>query len=81
MCPCDYYFAMRMFYYLLGNLRPCLLSQLRAIQLLAVSRYGVDVILESFVKDLKVLEEVETICTHNYCYMYIVILIIGRCHI
>ena len=45
-------------------LSPHLRSQLRAIQLLAVAksqvveRYGVDVILESFMEDLKVLEEV-----------------------
>ena len=53
-----------MFYYMLGNLSPYLRSQIRAIQLLAVcktqvvERYGVDVILESFMNDLKILEEV-----------------------
>ena len=51
-----------MFYYMLGNISPYLRSQIRAIQLLAVcktqvvERYGVDVILESFMNNLKILE-------------------------
>lgn len=60
-----------MFYYLLGNLSPYLRSQLRSIQLLAavkapiIEKYGVDVVLEPFMRDLKVLEEVgifERVC-------------------
>lgn len=53
-----------MFYFMLGNLSPHLRSQLRSIQLLAVAKssvvekYGVDTLLEPFMRDLKILEEV-----------------------
>ena len=56
-----------MFYYLLGNISPYLRSQLRSIQLFAavkapiIEKYGVDVVLEPFMRDLKVLEEVSII--------------------
>ena len=49
---------------MLGNLSPHLRSQLKSIQLLAVAKasvvekYGVDTILEPFMQDLKILEEV-----------------------
>lgn len=53
-----------MFYFMLGNLSPCLRSQLKSIQLLAVAKasvaekYGVKTLLEPFMQDLKILEEV-----------------------
>ena len=53
-----------MFYFMLGNLSPHLRSQLKSIQLLAVAKasvvekYGVDTLLEPFMQDLKILEEV-----------------------
>lgn len=55
------------FYYILGNISPRYRSQLKAIQLLAIAKssvvikYGPDTILESFMGDLKVLEEVSPI--------------------
>ena len=61
-----------LFYYLLGNLSPYLRSQLRSIQLLAVTKatvvvkYGVNCILESFMGDLK---ELETVTLALY-YLY-----------
>ena len=51
------------FYYVLGNLSPRLRSSLKAIQLLAVTKcsvvnkYGSNVILHSFMEDIKVLEK------------------------
>ena len=69
-----------MFYYMLGNLSSYLRSQLRAIQLLAVcktqvvERYGVDVILESFMTDLKTLEEVWKQCLHCILYPNLILL-------
>lgn len=52
-----------MFYFMLGNLSPHLRSQLQSIQLLAVAKssvekYGVDNLLEPFMRDLKILEDV-----------------------
>ena len=49
---------------MLGNLSPRLRSQLKSIQLLAVAKssvvdkYGVKTLLEPFMQDLKILEEV-----------------------
>ena len=48
---------------MLGNLSPHLRSQLQSIQLLAVAKssvekYGVDNLLEPFMRDLKILEDV-----------------------
>lgn len=53
-----------MFYYTLGNIRPAYRSQLKAIQLLAVARrpvikkYGINAMLETFMKELSELEQV-----------------------
>ena len=53
-----------LFYYTIGNLSPHLRSQLISIQLLAVvkttniSKYGIDTILEPFMEELRILEEV-----------------------
>lgn len=53
-----------MFYFMLGNLSPELKSQIKSIQFLAVAKvtvvekYGVDILLEPFMRDLKILEEV-----------------------
>ena len=53
-----------LFYYLLGNLSPYLRSQLKSIQLIAVAKaptivkYGADAVMETFMDDLKTLEEV-----------------------
>lgn len=64
---CTHYIHVGMFYYLLGNLSPYLRSQLRSILLLAavkapiIEKYGVDVVLEPFMRDLKILEEVSII--------------------
>ena len=65
-------FSIGLFYYLLGNLSPYLRSQLRSIKLLAVAKatvivkYGINVILESFMKDLKELERVMLIIQVTY---------------
>ena len=59
----DYDYA-GIFYYQLGNLSPYLRSQLKSIQLLAIAKapvvvkYGSDTILEPFMQDLKMLEQV-----------------------
>ena len=53
-----------LFYYTLGNLPPKLRSSLKSIHLLNVCRYtdiekyGIDVILEPFVEEIKELEKV-----------------------
>lgn len=52
------------FYYILGNLHPKYRSSLRTVQLLAVAessvieKYGSNVILKSFIDDVKELEQV-----------------------
>ena len=53
-----------MFYYTLTNIEPKLRSTLQTIMLLAVAesqcitKYGIDIILEPFVEDMKQLESV-----------------------
>ena len=55
------------FYYLLGNLSPYLRSQIKSIQLLliakssVITKYGPNLILEPFMKELIKLETVRTI--------------------
>ena len=56
-----------MFYYTLDNLPPSLRSKLCSIQLLCVckysfiKKYGVDVILQPFIEDVKKLEKVNSL--------------------
>lgn len=56
-----------LFYYMLGNLRPELRSTQRSIQLLAcvaskyIEAYGFAVVLEPFIRDVSILENV-SIC-------------------
>ena len=65
------------FYYVLGNLSPRLRSSLKAIQLLAVTKcsvvnkYGSNVILHSFMEDIKVLEKVYFYEIHVYIVLYL----------
>ena len=62
---CDPLGHVCLFYYTIGNLSPYLRSQLISIQLLAVAKttvinkYGIDTILEPFMKELRILEEVK----------------------
>lgn len=53
-----------LFYYTLGNISPQYRSQIKCIQLLAITKssilkaYGVDCVLENFMKSVKQLEQV-----------------------
>ncbi len=70
-----------LFYYLLGNLSPYLRSQLKSIQLLAVAtaptiiKYGPDKVLETFMDDLKILEEVCTMGSVIVCGLIVCVCI------
>ena len=61
-----YTYTSGLFYYTLGNIRPHLRSQTKAIQLVSVvkssyiEKYGIDTILEPFVDAVKQLESVRT---------------------
>lgn len=65
------------FYYTLGNIRPEYRSQLKSIQLLClcktsiIKKYGVNKILEEFMKDLGKLEKVCNFksCIHFYTFL------------
>lgn len=64
-----YYFnTVGVVYFTLGNLPPTQRSQVNAIQLLAIAtspvikEYGIDAILEPFMNDLELLEQVNIMC-------------------
>ena len=64
LCICYYKDTTALFYYTLGNISPRYRSSLRAIQLLAVlktsdlQKYGCRKVLEQFMDDIKLLEQV-----------------------
>lgn len=71
----NFFCIIGLFYYTLGNIDPMLRSKLRTIMLVAVvktssiEKYGIDVVLEPFVEDMKHLESVSTclIRLYNAC--------------
>ena len=74
-----------LFYYTLGNIRPCYRSTLKAIQLISIFKVrdlqevGINAVLTPFMNDLKLLEQVIFLCilylynTYSYysTYMHI----------
>jgi len=63
------------FYYTLGNISPIYRSQLKCIQLLAIAKrpvikeYGSNIILERFMIDLALLEQVSDLHSSLQCHL------------
>lgn len=62
-----YLYLLGVFYYTLGNIDPLYRSQLKCIQIVSIARrpivkkYGTDVILQAFMNDLSLLEQVSKV--------------------
>lgn len=84
LCMCNinviikYFCTTALFYYTLGNLKPRLRANLKAIQLIAVVKhthlkeYGLHSVLKPFIDDMNMLSKVY-ICVHiaTYAWLYL----------